>query len=393
MSIPQSPVGGRLVDRVLNPQQAAALQLSADSLYSIRLAPSDVWDLKLLAVGGYSPLTGFQGEADYLSVIRRGRLADGTPWTVPVTLGVDEAQARELTPGALVALRDQERNLLGSLTVREVFARRLDDEARGVFQTLEDAHPGVARIRRAGQWLVAGEVSVLPALLPSHEQGLIYRPAEVRAEIARRGWRTVVAFQTRNPIHRAHEYLLRTALETADGLLVHPLVGETKGDDVPAEVRVRCYRALLEKHFPPERIILAALPAPMRYAGPKEAIHHALIRRNYGASHFIVGRDHAGVGNYYGTYDAQRIFETYAPGELGIATLNFEHSFWCKGVGGFATTKTSPFGPEHRIQVSGTRLRELLAKGEFPPPEIVRPELAAILMEHYQSVREQAPVA
>lgn len=375
-----TPVGGTLVNRVV--ADAAKLRAEAERLPAITLPAAEVWDLKLLAVGGYSPLGGFVNEHDYASIIARGKLSDGTPWTVPITLGVQDAS--KLAAGKRAALKDEKGNLLGAITVQQLYARRFEDEARGVFKTLDEAHPGVARIKSAGQTLVAGEVDVLPEALPSNEQGLPYKPAEVRAEIDRRGWKSVVAFQTRNPIHRAHEYLLRTALETADGLLIHPLVGETKSDDIPADVRTQCYVALIDKYFPKDRVLLAALPAPMRYAGPKEAIHHALIRRNYGATHFIVGRDHAGVGNYYGTYDAQQIFETYAAGELGIANLNFEHSFWCKGVGGYATSKTSPFGKEHHLTISGTKLRELLAAGEYPPAEIVRPELAEILMAYYR---------
>lgn len=375
-----TPVGGTLVNRVV--KDSAKLRGEAERLPVITLPAAEVWDLKLLATGGYSPLGGFVNEQDYASIIARGKLSDGTPWTVPITLSVHGAD--KISAGNRAALKDEQGNLLGAITVQQLYKRRFEDEAQGVFKTLDEAHPGVARIRAAGQTLVAGEVDVLPEALPETEQGLIYKPAEVRAEIEKRGWKSIVAFQTRNPIHRAHEYLLRTALETADGLLIHPLVGETKSDDIPADVRTACYRTLIDKYFPKERVILAALPAPMRYAGPKEAIHHALMRRNYGATHFIVGRDHAGVGNYYGTYDAQLIFETYSPGELGIANLNFEHSFWCKGVGGYATSKTSPFGKEHHLTISGTKLRELLAAGEYPPAEIVRPELADILMAYYR---------
>ena len=376
-----SPVGGTLIDRVVDDAKGAELKAAASDLPAITVSPAEVWDLKLIATGGYSPLKGFIGEQDYASVIEKGHLADGNPWTVPITLSVSETS---LKPGDKAALKDEQDNLLGAIHVSEVFARRLEPESQGVFQTTDEKHPGVARIKNAGQTLVAGDVDVLPDALPADEQGMIYRPADVRAEIEKRGWKTVVAFQTRNPIHRAHEHLIRVAMETADGLLIHPLVGETKEGDIPADVRTECYRTLIDKYFPAERVILAALPAPMRYAGPKEAIHHALMRRNHGATHFIVGRDHAGVGDYYGTYDAQKIFETYD--DLGITNMNFEHSFWCKGVGGYATQKTSPFGPEERIFISGTKMREMLGKGELPPPEIARPEIAEILSKYYQSL-------
>jgi sulfate adenylyltransferase len=378
-----TPHGGTLINRVLDAAGAKALKAEAAKLPSITVSPAEVWDLKLIAIGGYSPLKGFIGEKDYAAVVEKGRLADGTPWTVPITLSVAETKLKK---GDKAALKDDAGKLLGAIKVSEVYSRNLGGESKGVFKTEDEKHPGVARIKAAGQKLVAGDVDVLPELLPADEQGLEYRPAAIRAEIAKRGWKSVVAFQTRNPIHRAHEYLLRTALETADGLLIHPLVGETKGDDIPADVRTKCYHKLIDTYFPKDRVILAALPAPMRYAGPKEAIHHALMRRNYGATQFIVGRDHAGVGDYYGTYDAQKIFETYKPGELGISNLNFEHSFWCKGVGSYATSKTSPFGKEHHFTISGTKLRELLAKGEYPPPEIARPEIAEILMAYYKSL-------
>ncbi|MHC4840576.1 MAG: sulfate adenylyltransferase [Planctomycetota bacterium] len=370
---------GVLVNPVFSHSDAISFQSQAATLPTIQLKPHEFWDMKLLATGGYAPLTGFVNQADYLGIIANGRLADGRPWTVPITLGLDDVT---VDTGQALALTNGD-DVVARLIVREIFERDFDAEARGVFQTSEEAHPGVARIKHGGKWLISGELTVLPTAIPEREQGLVWQPDEVKAEIERRGWKNVVAFQTRNPIHRAHEHLIRTALETADGLLIHPLVGETKKGDIPADVRTACYNKLIEKYFPAERVILAALPAPMRYAGPKEAIHHALIRRNYGATKFIVGRDHAGVGDYYGTYDAQKIFETYEQGELGIENLNFEHSFFCKGVGGYATTKTSPFGPEQRVFVSGTKLREILAAGERPPEEVVRPEIADILIEYY----------
>jgi sulfate adenylyltransferase len=380
-----TPVGGTLVNRVLDADRAEELRRSANDLPAITLQPYEVSDLKLIAIGGYSPLNGFLNAEQYKAVISNGRLPGGAPWTIPVTLAVDDITSARLREGAAAAMHDQDGKLLGAIQVSSIYKRNFEAEAQGVFKTTDTAHPGVARIKNGRNKLIGGEVEVLPEALPETEQGLVYTPKAVREQIEKRGWKRVVAFQTRNPIHRAHEYLLRTALETADGLLIHPLVGETKEGDIPADVRTECYRTLIEKYFPADRVLLAALPAPMRYAGPKEAIHHALIRRNYGATHFIVGRDHAGVGDYYGTYDAQLIFESYEPGELGITNLNFEHSFWCNGVGGYATSKTSPFGPEHRLHISGTKLREMLEKGEQPPPEIVRPEIADILIRHYKA--------
>jgi sulfate adenylyltransferase len=381
-----TPLGGKLISRIA--PDSGALKAEAETLPALTLPAAEVWDLKLIATGGYSPLTGFVAQADYDSIISRGRLIDGTPWAVPITLSAPDSAKEQFKPGDRAALRDEAGNLLGAISVKLLYPRRFEEEAKGVFQTTDEAHPGVARIKAAGQTLVAGDVDVLAEALPADEQGMIYRPADVRAEIDKRGWKTVVAFQTRNPIHRAHEYLLRTALETADGLLIHPLVGETKSDDIPADVRTKCYRTLIEKYFPADRVILAALPAPMRYAGPKEAIHHALMRRNYGATHFIVGRDHAGVGNYYGTYDAQKIFNEFdIPKDIGITPLNFEHSSWCKVCEGMVSAKTCPHGPETKVFLSGTKVRDMLKAGQRPPMEFSRPEVADLLIQWAQSAK------
>ncbi|MGN6757111.1 MAG: sulfate adenylyltransferase, partial [Thermomicrobiales bacterium] len=298
-----APHGGRLVNRLASPAQAVELRKRLGGLPRVTLNARTLSLLDLLAVGAYSPLDGFLGQADYESVLDRMRLANGLPWSIPITLGVTPAQAESLREGEEVALADEAGRVIGVLNLRSRYERQTEREAAAVYRTTEDAHPGVAALRRQGTVLLTGPVTVLERRpLDRDFADVVLDPAETRHIFAERGWRTVAGFQTRNPIHRAHEYLTKVALEVTDGLLLHPLVGETKSDEVPADVRLRCYRELFAHYYPQDRVQLAALPAPMHYAGPREAILHALIRKNYGCTHFIVGRDHAGVGNYYGTY-------------------------------------------------------------------------------------------
>jgi sulfate adenylyltransferase len=351
----------------------------------LRLSARQTSDFELLANGGFAPLDGFQGAEAWESVIGRMRLPDGRPWPIPVTLAAESGEV-----GETIDLIGHEGTLLGAIEVDEVYERDLRREAELVYRTADESHPGVAAIYREGARTLGGRIAA--RALPAHIDEVapyVLTPEDTRATFAERGWKTVVGFQTRNPIHRAHEYLTKAALEIVDGLFIHPIVGETKDDDIPADTRMRCYEVLLEHYYPKERVLLGVNPAAMRYAGPREAIFHALVRRNYGCTHFIVGRDHAGVGDWYGTYDAQHIFEEFEPGELGIEPLKFEHAFWCKISEGMATTKTSPSAPEDRVFLSGTKVREMLGRGERPPEEFTRPEVADVLIEAYAT--EPAP--
>ncbi|GAC1316003.1 MAG: sulfate adenylyltransferase [Thermoleophilaceae bacterium] len=345
----------------------------------LELSARQTADFELLANGGFAPLEGFQGSEDWASVTERMRLADGRPWPIPVTLASERGSV-----GETLELIGHEGTALGTITIEEIYERDLRREAELVYRTVDEAHPGVAALLAECPRTIAGPISA--AALPSHIDAVapyVLSPAQTRQAFADRGWQTIVAFQTRNPIHRAHEYITKAALEAVDGLLIHPIVGETKDDDIPADTRMRCYEVLIDRYYPRERVVLGVNPAAMRYAGPREAIFHALVRRNYGCTHFIVGRDHAGVGSYYGTFDAQHIFDEFEPGELGIEPLKFEHSFWCKLTGQMATSKTSPAEPADRVFLSGTKVREMLGRGERPPIEFTRPEVADVLIAAY----------
>src|SRR5919106_989809 len=346
----------------------------------LQLTDRQTADFEMIGNGGFAPLAGPQGYEEWKSVVENMTLTDGQYWPIPITLATD----LDASEGDTVEVTSDEGKPLGRLNVTEVFERDLESEAKNVYRTTDKEHPGVAAIYEDGPRCIAGTYEA--EALPDHEDAFMSRyftAEESRKAFAERGWKRVVAFQTRNPIHRAHEYLTKAALEIVDGLFIHPLIGKTKAGDIPADVRMQCYEVLMEKYYPQDRVILGVFPSKMHYAGPREAILHAIARRNYGATHFIVGRDHAGVGDYYGTYDAQHIFEEFEPGELGIEPLKFEHSFWCKLTGGMATAKTSPSGPEDRVFLSGTMVREMLGRGERPPEEFSRPEVADVLIEAY----------
>jgi len=380
-----TPHGGSLVDRFASEADRTALTEKAASLPKITLSFKQACDLEMIAIGAFSPLTGFVGKADFEGICRDMRLADGTVWPIPITLAVEDDVKSTLTEGSQAALHHPDGTLLAVIDVEELYAHDKDLEIPNVFRTEDEAHPGVAAVKAEGDWLVGGPIHVL-TVLPEHEPGEQFtehrlRPAQTREAFSARGWNTIAAFQTRNPIHRAHEYLCKCATEICDGLLIHPLVGETKPGDIPADVRMDCYNTIIEHYFVKERTILSVMPAAMRYAGPREAVIHALIRQNYGVSHFIVGRDHAGVGDYYGTYDAQNIFDDFGAGDIAIIPLKFEHAAYSIKAQGMVSAKTFPKLEGDQIFLSGTKVRDMLAKGERPPGEFSRPEVADVLIK------------
>ncbi|PSB04047.1 sulfate adenylyltransferase [Merismopedia glauca] len=376
-----APHGGQLINRIATPEQKQEFLEKAEFLPRVPIDDRTASDLVLIAIGGFSPLTGFMGQADYDSVVENMRLANGLAWSIPITLSVDESVAAPLTEGSLIRLDDSSGRFIGVLHLTEKYTYDKKKEALKIYRTDEEKHPGVIVVYNQGTVNLAGDVWLLER--DPHPQFPTYQidPAQSREAFKAKGWKTVVGFQTRNPIHRAHEYIQKCAMETVDGLFLHPLVGATKEDDVPADVRMRCYEIILEHYYPQDRVILAINPAAMRYAGPREAIFHALVRKNYGCTHFIVGRDHAGVGDYYGTYDAQYIFDEFEPQELGITPMMFEHAFYCTRTKQMATTKTSPSKPEERVHLSGTKVRQMLCQGIMPPPEFSRPEVAQELID------------
>jgi sulfate adenylyltransferase len=339
----------------------------------------------MLAMGAFSPLQGFMNRQDYLGVVRDMRCADGLLWPIPVTLAVDKRQADSISEGQEVALVEMEREeVMGVMTIEDKYTYDKKLEAMEVFKTDEDAHPGVARIFSQGDVYLGGPVSVLSEGRYPKEFPEFARPEQTRKIFAENGWSTVVAFQTRNPMHRSHEYLVKIALEVSDGVFIHPIVGGLKEGDVPAEVRMRCYKMLLDRYFPPKSVVLKVYPMEMRYGGPREAVLHAIIRQNFGCSHLIVGRDHAGVGKYYGPFEAQEIFDQLPEGSLEIKPLKLDWTFWCHACGGMASMKTCPHGKEERLFISGTELRRMLAEGKKPPEVFSRPEVLDILIEYYR---------
>jgi sulfate adenylyltransferase len=387
MTESSTPVhGGRLVQRELGGKAREDALREAKDLPAFELRDYELSDIEMIASGAMSPLTGFLGRADFDSVVDKVRLASGLVWSIPIVFARDAAEAGKLSAGKSAALRGSDGTVHAILRVKEVYPHDRERHAELVFGTGDEAHPGVARVKKVmGDTCIGGDIELVNPR--KHEEFLENRlsPRETRDYFQQKGWKTVVAFQTRNPIHRAHEYLTKVALEVVDGLLVHPLVGETKKGDIPADVRMRCYKALLEGYYPANRVLLAVFPAAMRYAGPREAVFHALCRKNYGVTHFIVGRDHAGVNRpdgkpYYGTYEAQEFVSRFSREELGIEIFKFENTFYDRRTGGMVSEKTKPSNADP-VSVSGTQLREMLLRGEIPPVEFTRPEVARILIE------------
>lgn len=384
-----APHGGILVNRLLEGPQWEQAMESAKSLPKLNLTERQIADVDLITTGGLSPHEGFMTSDDYKSVITDTRLANGLVWPIPVVLGVTDEQKAEIGSSDAVVLNDGQQDL-AILWITDVYEGDLEQEAKGVYGTTDKAHPGVAAIHERGKWLLGGKIEAIARHDYPDFNDARLTPSATRKMFAERGWAKVAAFQTRNPIHRAHEYLLRCALEIADGVLIHPLMGATKKGDIPGPVRWDCYNVLMRKYFPNDRAALSIFPANMHYAGPKEAIYHALLRKNYGCTHFIVGRDHAGVGDYYGTYDAQKMFDNFLAEEIGIEPLRFEHSFYCYRCEGMASFKTCPHGKDDRVILAGTKVREMLGQGITPPEEFTRPEIAEVLIKHYREEEAEA---
>lgn len=379
------PHGGTIKNCFASESELPSLIQESRSLKSIIVSKRVLCDLEMIGIGAFSPLEGFVEKKDYDSIVENMELSNGLIWPIPITLQINDADYNLIKNEKRITLKNDSNEPVAILEIKEIFEPDLKKEAQCVFRTEDINHPAVKYLFEAGNHCVSGKIKLLKH---TYDEFTEYNLgcAKTREIFKQKGWKRIVAFQTRNPVHRAHEYLLKVALETVDALMLHPTMGETKGDDIPANIRMQCYQTILEKYFPKDRTLLCIMPASMRYAGPKEAILHAIIRKNYGCTHFIVGRDHAGVGNYYGTYDAQKIFDEFKSEELGITLILFEHTFWCNACGGMASYKTCPHDSSSHVILSGTKVREMLRSGTMPPVEFTRPEIAKILIDSMKTV-------
>ncbi len=382
------PHGGELKPLMVADNERVELMKKAETLLQVRLTSRETSDLIMLSMGAFSPLDGFMRQADYTNVVKTMHLENGLMWPIPITLSVTKEQADSIADGSEVALYDDESGeLMGLMTVEEKYTYDKKEEAQHVFRTDDEAHPGVAKVYAQHDVLLGGPVKVFSELhYPQEFAGYYARPAETRAIFEEKGWTRIAGFQTRNPIHRSHEYVTKIAMEVTDGVLIHPLVGKLKAGDIPADVRMKCYEVLIDKYYVKENVVLKVYPMEMRYGGPREALLHAIFRQNFGCSHLIIGRDHAGVGSYYGPFDAQKIFDEIPADALHIQPLNIDWTFYCHKCEGMASMRTCPHGKEDRVLISGTKVREMLGNGEMPPQEFTRPEVGKILMEYYRSL-------
>lgn len=375
------PHGGTLINRIAKGKEKEKLIKQAQKFYKINIQDRLVSDCEMIAIGGFSPLTGFMGKDTAISVIEKMKLPGGTIWSIPILLPISKSDKSKIKNGDKVILQDKYDRIIAIIEVSEKFTLDLENYCQKVFKTTEIAHPGVKAVKEAGNYFLAGDIKLINRPLREKiDKDYFKDPLQTRKEFKGKGWNSIIAFQTRNPIHRAHEYLIKCALEITDGALIHPLVGETKPDDIPANVRMQCYETIIENYFNQEKTMLTVLPTAMRYAGPKEAIHHMIMRKNYGCTHMIIGRDHAGVGDYYGTYEAQALVDKVSE-QLGIIALKFEHSFYCKKCENMATKKTCPHSADAHVFLSGTKVRKMLKEGEKPPKEFSRPEVAEVLLK------------
>lgn len=380
------PHGGKLVNKIATEDEKKEILQKAKHLKNIVIPDRYISDCEMIANGGFSPLNGFMTKDDAEEVIINLHLTSGILWSIPILLPIPENIHKDIKVGDELILRDKYNTAIALMVIEDKFSLDLDIYCKNIFKTTDDNHPGVRVVKQNGNKFIGGEIVRL-LNRPKREKikpTYYLDPLETRKLIEQRKWKSVVAFQTRNPIHRAHEYLIKAAMEPMDGALIHPLVGETKSDDIPADIRMQCYEVLIENYFPKDKVILSVLPASMHYAGPREAVHHMILRKNYGATHMIIGRDHAGVGNYYGTYEAQEFVEQFKK-ELEIQPLKFEHTFYCVKCESMASSKTCPHSPEYHLHLSGTKVRAMLREGKKPPKEFTRPEIANILIKWSQS--------